>query len=89
MLGPALGLLARRVGAGATASASVGVPLQLGQQVDHDVHGAGDEEHHEDQEAEFAQQDHLHGLPLEQSRVLTANDEHADEEADYIADDVD
>ena len=85
LLAPALRLLARRVRAGAAAAA---VPLQLRQQVYHDVHRACDQEHHEDQEAEFAQEDHLHGLPFEQMWVLAANDEHADEQADYIADDV-
>lgn len=36
-------------------------PLQPRQQVDHDVHGAGDEEHHEDQHPELADQEHFHG----------------------------
>lgn len=53
------------------------------------MHGAGDEEHHEDQNPESAQEDHLHGFALEQMRVFAANDEHADDQADYIADDVD
>lgn len=86
LLGPVLGLLARRVRARA---AAIAVPLQLGQQVDHDVHGACDEEHHENENPEFTQQDHLHGLAFEQMRVFAADDEHADKEADYITDYVD
>lgn len=54
-------LLGQR-GAARGGGAALGPPaLQARQQVDHDVHGAGDEEHHEDQQPEFADQEHFHG----------------------------
>lgn len=64
LAGPARGGAGRR-GRGrraGTAGPALGPPaLQPRQQVDHDVHGAGDEEHHEDQHPELADQEHFHG----------------------------
>lgn len=61
--GPARGGAGRRGGrrAGAARAALGPAALQARQQVDHDVHGAGDEEHHEDQHPELADQEHFHG----------------------------
>ncbi|XP_029410998.1 uncharacterized protein LOC115067406 [Nannospalax galili] len=70
-LGPARGRrLCRRLSAGASRlpGGSRGAPVQLGQQVQSYVQGTGQQEHHEDEHAKPAHQDHLHGRAGQRDR---------------------
>lgn len=81
-LGPVARLLAGSVRAGAAAGAFT---LQPRQQVDQDVQRARDQEHGQDQDAEFAEEDHLQALLFAEAPRFIGNEEEESEQARYIA----
>lgn len=82
-LGPVARLLAGSVRAGAAAGAFT---LQPRQQVDQDVQRARDQEDGQDQDAEFAEEDHLEALLFaEAPRFIGNEEEEESEQARYIA----